>query len=185
MKIGLDIDGVVADFSGTVVALYDNWFGETCPIVWDRWDAYDMSPHFPRWADCAAWCDKAGVWGSMPFIPGAAAGIDALASAGHDIKFLTARRGDVCLQQTNTWFDREIRARLGLGRKRLYAELSGKKSDIPCQLYVDDGPEELAALKRAGMSTVRFEQPWNVKRPATAVVKNWTDLVALIGSLEQ
>lgn len=184
MRIGLDIDGVVADFTGGINTAYEWWFGEECPIVWDEWDSYKQSEHFPSWSVCSIWADKARIWERMPFLPGAAAGIDSLLTQGHQLVFLTARSSVECVAQTKWWYAREIAERFGLGMDRLYTGLHQSKHTIPCSVYVDDGPDELKALREAGKSTIRFDHPWNKKRPATAFVKSWKELTSLIGELE-
>lgn len=184
MRIGLDIDGVVADFTGHINHLYVNWFGEECPIVWNEWTAYKASEHFPSWSVASAWADKVGLWETMPLLPGVGAGIDALLGQGHKLTFITARSGEKCIYQTEDWFYRNFERPFGFARRDLHVGLGGSKASIPCSIYVDDGPEELAALKAAGKSTIRFEQDWNKKVAATAVVKSWKELVNLIGSLE-
>lgn len=185
MRIGLDIDSVTADFTGHANTLYEPWFGEPCPIVWNRWDAYLDSPRFPDWPTFQAWADKARLWLTMPFVPGAAAGIDALLAAGHSLSFLTARKGEQCIYQTEDWFTENLSTRFGLWRRDLHVGVGGKKATVPCKVYVDDSPTELDAFKAAQVSTIRFEQPWNIKHPATARVKNWRELVSLINSLEE
>jgi hypothetical protein len=84
MRIGLDIDNVVGDFTGHINRCYENWFGEPCPMPdpWPAWDSYKLSPHFQSWAgDLAPWCDKALIWETMPLLDGALAGIDRLLSS--------------------------------------------------------------------------------------------------------
>jgi hypothetical protein len=184
MRIGLDIDGVVADFTGAINTAYEWWFGEECPIVWNEWDSYKMADQFPTWADCSVWADKARIWERMPFLPGAPAGIDRLLHQGHQLVFLTARSSPECVAQTKWWFEREIADRFGLSLDRLYTGLHQSKHTIPCTVYVDDGPDELAALKREGRSTIRFEHALNLRRPATAKVKSWKELTNLTDGWE-
>jgi 5'(3')-deoxyribonucleotidase len=184
VRIGLDIDSVVADIWGHIIAIYPRWFGEECPIEMIEWDDFNKSPHFPDWPHVQRWADKARVWETMPLMPGAAAGIDTLLTQGHQLSFLTARSGVECVEQTRYWFQREISAPFGLAMDRLYTGLRGSKATIPCSIYVDDGPVELAALKAAGKSTIRFKHPWNKGVRATAHVNNWKELTSLIGDLE-
>lgn len=194
MRIGLDIDNVVGDFTGHINRCYENWFGEPCPMPdpWPAWDSYKLSPHFQSWAgDLAPWCDKARIWEHMPLIDGAFAGIDRLLGQGHELMFLTARDGDECIDQTKAWFSREIFARFGrknrlaLRSNALCVGLQGNKASVPCSIYVDDSVDELEALKAAGKSTIRFEWPWNKPyKGATASAKDWRMLVEIIGGLE-
>lgn len=180
MRIGLDIDGVVADFTGAINTAYETWFGRECPIVWNEWDSYKMAPEFPSWAVCSVWADKARIWESMPFIPGALAGIDDLITQGHQLSFLTARSSTPCVVQTVAWFEREIANRFDIPMNSLRTGLNRSKHTVPCSVYVDDGPEELAALRAAGKSTIRFEHAYNLRRPATARIKHWAELPALL-----
>lgn len=186
MRVGIDIDGVVADFTGHINTTYEWWFGQECPIPspWPEWESYKDAPEFPSWSVCSKWADKARLWETMPLIPGAAAGIDALLEDNHDLQFLTARTGKECIAQTQYWFQKNISEPFGLAMDRLRPNLSKSKHTVPCSVYVDDGPDELKALKEAGKSTIRFEHPYNLRRPATAKVKTWRELSDLIRSLE-
>lgn len=185
MRIGLDLDSVVADFTGHVNTLYEPWFGEPCPIVWDTWDAYKMSHHFTDWPTFQRWADRAMLWETMPFMPGAQAGIDTLQRAGHRLTFLTARKGVTCENQTRTWFFDRITRPFGIPVSELHVNLGGNKASVPCDIYVDDSPTELAALKAAGKLTVKFKHPWNKGYGAATVeASSWHWVVSQIWNLD-
>jgi 5'(3')-deoxyribonucleotidase len=175
MKLGLDVDGCLAGWTFSVVREHARWFGSNInhdDITY--WDAVmDLTGMSAR--DLFAWCREAQVYERAKPIPGALGVISWLASQGHEIHFVT-HRPDWCVDITIDWLTRWLGRTLPVIDLTVVHVLSGTKSAVPCDLYLDDGPHVLEELTGQGLLAVRFEQPWNAeldRKHYAASVPSW------------
>ena len=160
--LGLDLDGVVADYVyglREVVAADRGVLPETLTLdvdwhfeVWGlsklEWKSYHQSAVLDR-----------RIFRTLPVIPGAVDALHRLRAAGASIRILTQRHSPdglhhSVLEDTADW----------LQRNNIPFDdfmLVGDKAAVPCSLYLEDAPHQIDALVGAERSVLVFEQPWN------------------------
>lgn len=181
MKIGLDCDGVLADFAAGWVAQYNEWWNARVELDQSTWMAFLDHTHFAEEADFWAWVDRVpDFWVNMPPIAGAMGGVLALQDAGHDLCIVTHRH-EKASAQTARWLQKYWP--LGFGLPLVHH--TKRKSKIDCQLYVDDGPKPLQHFADVGRKAIKFAYPYNKTSPAIASVKSWAELVPLVAELSE
>lgn len=179
MLIGLDIDGVLVDFQGGWLRTYNRWFDRDLRIEdATEWGSLVDLTHFQDEGAFFDWVkDVPGFWAGLEPIPGALGGVWQLKQAGHRLEYITHRPEGAELD-TYDWFGRHVPA-------AAYSKphFTKDKSKIPCQLYVDDAPKVIRALRAKGLPVIRYEHPWNEGVEATGVAHSWAELVDQIGAL--
>lgn len=95
IRVGIDLDGVIADFAGGWIRLYNAQFGtEILPEQITTWDAAEQLTHFDTMTSFWHWARTAGDNGRSLFAilkpyPGAVAGLRALLDAAHVVIITT------------------------------------------------------------------------------------------------
>lgn len=175
MRIGLDLDGCLVDW---VEAICEELSIDPAKVGgWDSiFTATGMEPK-----TLFGWCRKLRMFARAKPREGGIEAVDALKAAGHDIQFITARP---------VWADGETRCWLAeqFGPEgwrdldsRTHIMQGVDKSIVPCDIYLDDSPHVLRALRKKRLRVVRFERPWNRTCKAWwATVKSWPEFVELI-----
>ncbi len=182
MKLGFDIDGVLADFNtafiNRVVKVtgrdlfpvrpfdiplwsYPKYYGYTANEVNATWDSIK--------ADTTFWLNLAPYPTTLKF----AHMLQSLTSHdGHDIYFITSRLGDRCKAQTERWL--EIH---GLALRPTVLISSDKAAccwALKLTAYLDDNFDNAVAvgqqIARSGSGTVSFllDRPWNQQPAGTS-----------------
>ncbi|MDR1961756.1 MAG: hypothetical protein LBQ16_05680, partial [Gracilibacteraceae bacterium] len=102
MKIGLDLDGVVANSLPRVIEVLDARFSQKFAPA----NHFDLSLYYgvPREVIGEIITEQAeDMFGRAEMVEGAAAGIAALLEAGHEIVYVTARRDGWEGEVTRAW----------------------------------------------------------------------------------
>ena len=175
MRIGIDLDGVVFDFVGTLERLYLKWFGFPLAGKVAHWDDPLKLSHFATNRELFDWFERAGGWTDMEMYPGAAGSIDKLLEDGHSIVFITARHGagadaSTDWHEASPWFTSSMLV------------CTPSKQTVPCTVYIDDGPHIIEQLRDAGKDAIVFNRPWNRKAEGTRAA-DWPDVLDIIGRL--
>jgi len=164
MKIGLDIDGVIADFVTGYSRSRNSTITPEDVKDWDMWKYYNLTKsEFYR--DLA---DKAtrGFFLDLPVIPGAGGGVHSLRDQGHYIAIISNRSVPI---DTLQWLADHY-----IPYDRLY--LSFFKGPIiraeGLEYMIDDSPHIIETTRKAGAIPLIFDQPWNREEKAPRV-KNW------------
>lgn len=143
-KIGLDIDGLLADFLGHLGKVSGNkghmpshW---NCPLVRKEFDKVKHDPEF--WANIPPLLKKEDI----PFEPKA---------------YITARSIDP--EVTQTWLDK-----FGFPKAKLYCVGVGDSKvevakEAGIDIFVDDSYENFLELTKAGIFTYLYDAPYNQK----------------------
>lgn len=109
MRIGLDIDGVLADFTGSYIGLMNElshkkidpgYPSKWLPPIWD----FEPSIGFTKEDVIAAWVaikSSTSFWEDLDCLPGAFATLDI--DLDHDVYYITARPGINVKSQTEGW----------------------------------------------------------------------------------
>ena len=161
MRLGIDLDGVVANFTQGWMDFYNREFGAT--LTFDdsrRWnDLVDLT-HFKNIGEFWSWSsDLDGhsiFWHLEPF-PGAVEAVRSLVDAGHQIVIVTTKPS-FATQDTHEWVERHR-----IPAAELHIFEGNDKWTVPCDVYLDDGPHVLPGLllHRPKATVCRFVRPWN------------------------
>ena len=181
MKIGVDLDGVCADFNDGWQNHYFNWFGRCVDSRHaDEWNAPLEASHFETEEEFWGWIDLIpGFWSGLDVIPGALGTLMGLHAAGHRMVAVTSRH-EKTKQQTYLWLKTNGFLAFVDGVQHLH---KSAKHEAGCDVYIDDNPVVLRHLREQGIETIRFERPWNYGTKATAVARSWADVPRLVTAM--
>ena len=181
MRLGIDLDGVVADFNGGWIALYNEEFGTSIPLdAVDSWGSPPKLTHFRHMGEFWRWSTnikgRSLFWHLEPF-PDAIPTLKALERDGHSIVIVTTKPS-WAVSDTFEW----------IGRNQLpttEVHILDDKWSVDCDVYLDDAPHQLRALPRHRPEAVvcRFVQPWNEQSDETVSIESWADFATFISSL--
>jgi 5'(3')-deoxyribonucleotidase len=166
MRLGIDLDGVVADFDRGWTSSYTAEFGVAPRQAVPEWDGLHRLTHFPDMAAFWDWMHTRGVFGRLDPIPGAVEGLTELARE-HEIVIISAK-DDAAIPDTLRWL-----AQLRIPTREIH--FTGAKHTVACDVYLDDSPIVLPALvrHRPGALICRMVAPWNTPVPGTVDVTDW------------
>lgn len=159
MRLGIDLDGVVANFTKGWMDFYNRDFG-TDLVVDDsrRWnDLVDLT-HFTNIGEFWRWSSdldgRSVFWHLEPF-PGAIEALQDLHDEGHEIVVVTTKPR-FAVGDTYDWIERH-----DLPADEVH--ILEDKWLVECDVYLDDGPHILPKLVRhRPQSTIcRYVRPWN------------------------
>jgi 5'(3')-deoxyribonucleotidase len=181
MRLGIDLDGVVADFNRGWIDRYNAEFGAELGLDAIRhWDGIPGITHFEDMAAFWEWArhhDGASVFRHLEPYPGALDSLARMSGNGHHIVILTFKP-DWAISDTFAWLgDHRIPTR--------EVHVTDAKHLVPCHLYLDDAPYQLEriAAARPDAVTCRFARPWNRPIPGTETVTSWSEVEALVARL--
>jgi 5'(3')-deoxyribonucleotidase len=172
LRLGIDLDGVVADFNRGWTSAYNDRFGaELVPEMVTTWDSPLELTHFADMRAFWAWArdhDGHSVFRHLEPYPGAVETLRELNREGHDVVILTAKP-NWAVHDTLEWIaDHRIPTR--------EIHFIDAKHTIACEVYLDDAPSQVRDLAayRADTATVcRFVRPWNVPVDGARDVRDW------------
>ena len=173
MRLGIDLDGVVANFTKGWMDFYNRQYGTEFEVADSkRWnDLVDLT-HFNDIGEFWKWSSdldgRSVFWHLEPF-PGAVEALKALAEAGHDIVVITTKPG-FAVDDTHDWIEHH---RIPAAEVHILED----KWLVDCAVYLDDGPHILPALVRHRPSRVvcRYVRPWNDPVPGTIDVSDFDE----------
>lgn len=183
LRLGIDLDGVVADFNHGWTTRYNRDF----PQHLDRelraedvveWDAPTTLSHFPsmsefwKWAETCA--DGRSLFHGLDPYDGALDALHGLRSAGHHVVILTTKP-HFSVHDTYEW----------LARHRIPSteiHILDDKTQVECDVYLDDADHNLEALAdtHPRAEVCRYVRPWN--RPITGAIDvyDWGDFNEIV-----
>lgn len=167
MRLGIDLDGVVADFDGGWAARYVEEFGRPLPDRPAVWDRLHELTHFPDMDAFWDWVHHRQIFRHLPVIPGALESLRRLAAAGHEIVIISAK-ADRSIPDTLGWI-----AEHQLPTREIH--FRREKYTVECDAYLDDSPEYLPELvtHRPYALVCRMVAPWNQPVPGTVDIPDW------------
>lgn len=178
MRLGIDLDGVVANFNLGWMTRYNVEFGThlTEDLV-DHWDAAGDLTHFPDLTDFWDWAGAAGggpsVFRNLTAYPGAIETLRELA-LDHDIVVLSMKP-DWAAADTFAWIaDHRIPTR--------EIHLLRDKWKVDCDVYLDDSYQALTALveHRPEATVCRFVRTWNEPVAGARDIRDWGEFCSFI-----
>jgi len=180
MRLGIDLDGVVADFNRGWILQYNRQYGTELSFdAVQSWDSIPNLTHFEDMGDFWDWAqDHNGhtLFRHLETYPGALEALTQLNRSGHDIVILTTKP-DWAISDTFIW----------LGERRIptrEVHILEDKWRIDCDIYLDDAPHILRRLlaKRSDRTVCRFVRPWNLPIEGAIDVADWPDFAQTVAS---
>ncbi len=180
MRLGIDLDGVVTDFNAGWMQVHADEFGSDLrPDMVDSWDCLHRLGGFADMAEFWRWASpkshRRSVFRHLEPYPGAIEALRSLSRAGHRVVIVTTKphwaRSD-----TFRWLgDHDL--------PTTEVHLSDRKSDVGCDVYLDDAPHVLDELveHRPDALVCRFVRPWNRPTVGTRDVTDWQEFERLLG----
>jgi 5'(3')-deoxyribonucleotidase len=178
IRVGIDMDGVLADFNASWMARYERAFGTHLDVTMVRsWEGLHELTHFGSMAEFWEWVrsDGAAAFRDAPAMPGAV-----------EVAERLARRHRLVIVSSK--FDWAIPASLGwLAEHAIPARevhFLWDKSRAGCDVYLDDAPHVLERLRSQapGATVCRMVRPWNAPLEGVIDVSSWDELEAVVES---
>lgn len=171
LRLGIDLDGVVADFNAGWIERYNAQFGSRLlPEHVDIWDAPTMLTHFTDMGEFWKWARTAGDGASIfrvlqPY-RGAIEALVRLSRRDHIVIVTTKPR--FAVHDTFEW----------LAQHRVpttEVHVVDDKSTIPCDVYLDDADHNIESilLARPGALVCRYVRPWSCPHEGAVDVADW------------
>lgn len=173
MRLGIDLDGVVANFTKGWMHFYNRQFGTDLSIDdSQKWnDLVDLT-HFTDISEFWNWSSdldgRSVFWHLEPF-PGAVEALHALEESGHEIVIVTTKPA-FAVADTHEWIEsHQIPA--------AEIHILEDKWLVPCHIYLDDGPHILPGLvaHRPEATVCRYVRPWNRPVPGAVDVHDFDE----------
>ncbi|HEY3263112.1 MAG TPA: hypothetical protein VGJ95_23050 [Pseudonocardiaceae bacterium] len=182
VRVGVDLDGVVADFTGGWIELYNAAFGAGLHAdqvtTWHapvELTSFRTMTEFWRWARTAG-NDGRSLFASLAPYPGAVDGLRRLIHEAH-VAIITTKP-NWAIPDTLGWL-----ATLDLPLREVH--ITSDKPSVGCDVYVEDSPKQLAALHRHRPDSVvcRWARPWNRPMRGVVDVADFDDVLVVVRSL--
>jgi 5'(3')-deoxyribonucleotidase len=163
--LGVDLDGVVADFYSGIRPIAAEWLGvplesltPTPNYGLTEWNLASMGTYedLHRFA-----VTQRNLFRSLQPMPGAAAALRRLSQAGARIRIITHRLylkyfHEEAVQQTVAWLEHH-------GVPYWDLCFMKDKGAVGADLYIEDSPDNVRALRAGGHPTIVFENSTNVE----------------------
>lgn len=178
MRLGIDLDGVVADFNSGWIKRYNSEFG--ADVAFDSVEAWDAIPsltHFRHMGDFWRWArdhDGHSLFRHLETYPGAVEALWHLAKSRHQIVILTTKP-PWAIHDTYAWLaEHRIPTR--------EVHILEHKWEVDCDIYLEDAPHNLEALvaNRPDRVVGRYVRPWNHEVTGAYDVADWDDFIHLV-----
>lgn len=159
MRLGIDLDGVVANFTHGWMSFYNRDFGSSLAVEDSkRWNDLVELTHFADIGEFWRWSsdlDGRSVFFHLEPFPGAIEALVDLDQAGHDIIVVTTKP-EFAVDDTHDWIESH-----GIPATEIH--ILEAKWRVPCDVYLDDGPHILPGLiaHRPESTVCRYVRPWN------------------------
>lgn len=180
--LGVDLDGVCADFYGGLKPVAAEWLGVDVASLVDR-----VSWTLPEWGVDRApggydalhrfAVTQRELFRRLPPMPGAPQALRELSAHDVRIRIITHRLfikyfHQVAVRQTIEWLDNHDIPYWDLCFMR-------EKAAVGADLYVEDSPENVARLRAQGLKTIVFSNSTN-EHLAGPRVHGWEEVVDLV-----
>ena len=179
LRLGIDLDGVVADFNAGWTALHNAEFGgELTADMVTTWDDLHRIGGFADMDEFWDWArgneHRPSIFRHLDLLPGALDTLVALDAEGHQV-VIVSTKPDWAIHETMRWLaDNEIPTR--------EVHLTFTKHLVDCDVYLDDAPGVLPDLVEHHPDALvcRFVRPWNQPVSGAVDVHDWPQFHAIV-----
>lgn len=180
LRIGIDLDGVVADFNRGWTSAWNAERGTDIRVEdVDGWDVLPTLTGLPSMGEFWRWARDLGegrsLFRDLPTFDGAIDAVWSLVRAGHHPVVVTAKPY-WAIHDTFAWLS-DVRF------PTTEVHIIDDKWTVECDVYVDDAPHVLHdyVRHRPQATILRFVRPWNAPVPGTHDVHGWGDILEHLG----
>jgi 5'(3')-deoxyribonucleotidase len=183
LRVGVDLDGVVADFARGWVNRYNAQFGTAITLAQaTAWHAPAELTHFGSMAGFWQWARTAGdgpgrsLFRDLGTYPDAMDGLRDLLTLAHVVVLTAKPRW--AISDTLAWL-----ADLRLPLPEVH--VTYHKAAVDCDVYFEDAPHHLEQLRaqRPGAVVCRWVRPWNRPVPGCVDVSGFEDALVVVREL--
>lgn len=167
MKIGIDLDDVLADSLPHYLRAFNKRFGLEVELADGAWRIADRFPHIPRQEadDFFTELIDDGFFSSRSLMPYAKEAVETLTDDGHYLYIITGRtpRDE---RITMDWLTRvgvlsHFEAVMHRTREPVGHHKSSAASELQLDLFIEDELAVALAVSETATPVLLFDQPWN------------------------
>lgn len=179
LRLGIDLDGVVADFNQGWIARYNSQFDAALhPDQVIAWDGLVPITHFADMGEFWSWAREgpASIFRELPVYDGA---IDVLTRLAVDHRVVVlSSKFDWAIPDTLEWL-----AEHRFPTREIH--FTWDKAAVDCDVYLEDAPHNLHALadERADRTVCRFVRAWNSPVDGTVDVASWAAFAQVVAEV--
>ncbi len=182
MRLGIDLDGVVANFNAGWMRLHGEEHGTALtPDLVQSWDGLHEVGGFRSMGEFWGWARgggrRASIFRHLDPYPEAVPTLERLVRAGHEVVILTSKPW-WAIHDTYHWIGEHA-----LPTREVH--MLDDKWTVACDVYLDDSPLVLPPLaaRRPDATVCRFVRAWNDPVPGTVDVWDWAGFERLVDDL--
>ncbi|APT85031.1 5' nucleotidase, NT5C type [Corynebacterium aquilae] len=185
--LGVDLDGVCMDYSQAFRPFAARWLRVPEQNLGDQ-QTYDIATAWgfkDHWDYLACHTDAVSkhMFATGPVIPGAAEAMQKISDAGVHIRIVTHRllvagHHQIAISDTAKWLDDN-----GFPYRSLC--FTGLKDSVDADLYIEDAPTNIAALKKQGIESIIVDQPYNRDVAGLRIIDWAEDYPVVLRRLEE
>ncbi|HEX2155328.1 MAG TPA: hypothetical protein VHL52_15290 [Acidimicrobiia bacterium] len=181
MRLGIDLDGVVADFNTGWITRYNSDFG--ADVAFDAvqaWNAIPSLTHFRHMGEFWKWAqdhDGHSLFRHLETYPGAVEALWRLVKKRHRIVIVTTKP-HWAIHDTFEWIAEH---RIPTREVHIVAD----KWEVDCDVYLEDAPHNLEELvaRRGDRVVARYVRPWNEPVAGAVDIEDWDQFMKLVDSV--
>jgi len=179
LRVGVDMDGVIADFNRSWIGRYNRDFDASVEVSSvSMWEGMHRLTHFESMAEFWDWAqaDRPSIFRDAPPLPGAIESLGRIARR-HRLEIVSSKF-DWAIPDSLGWL-----ADNGVAAREVH--FLWDKTKAPCDVFLDDAPHQLMALvrERPDATVCRMVQPWNSPIAGAVDISSWDAFEQLLDEI--